>query len=186
MNSTNDIRNIKGMVPVPHEWWWVWVLLAVVAAGVLAIWLWKRRKTTTATEMVAPPSPFEVAMAALQQLRTQSLPVEAFYTQLSNIVRQYIEGRFGLKAPERTTEEFLAEAALPEQHMKLLRPFLEECDLVKFAKFTPGESDRLRAFGAAEKFVSETAEDWRASLPASREETAAARQEPRPPVEKVM
>jgi hypothetical protein len=156
MNSTNDIREIKGMVPVPHEWWWFWILPAVVAAGVVAFWLWKRRKPTTATETVAPPSPFDVAMTALRRLREESLPVEVFYTQLSNIVRQYIEGQLGLRAPERTTEEFLAEAALPEQHMKLLRPFLEECDLVKFAKFTPGETDRQRAFEAAEKFITET------------------------------
>jgi hypothetical protein len=156
MNATNDIRNIKGMVPVPHEWWWLWVLLAVVAAGAVALWLWKRRKITTTTETVAPPSPLEVALAALRRLREENLPVEVFYTRLSNIVRQYIEGRFGLRAPERTTEEFLAEAALPEQHMKLLRPFLEECDLVKFAKFQPGEADRQRALAAAEKFVEES------------------------------
>jgi hypothetical protein len=156
MNPTNDIRNIKGMVPVPLEWWWFWVLLTVVVIGGVALWFWMRRKKPEAAEIIVPPSPFEVAMTALQQLKTQSLPVEAFYTQLSNIVRQYIEGRFALKAPERTTEEFLAEAALPEQHMKLLRPFLEECDLVKFARFTPGDSDRQRAFAAAEKFITET------------------------------
>jgi hypothetical protein len=185
-NTLNDIRDIKGMVPVPHEWWWLWVLLAVIVAGGVALWLWKRRKVTTAAEVIVPPSPLEVALAALRRLREENLPVDVFYTRLSNIVRQYIEGRFGLRAPERTTEEFLAEAALPEQHMKLLRPFLQECDLVKFAKFTPGEADRHRAFEAAEKFVTEAASDWRASLPASRDSQPTARQEPRPPAEKML
>ena len=156
MNPTNDIHDIKGMVPVPHEWWWLWVVLAVVVAGMVAIWLWKRRKVAVAAVTVTPPTPFEVAILALRRLREEKLPVEAFYTRLSDVVRKYLEGRFGLHAPERTTEEFLAAATLPEQHMTLLRPFLEESDLVKFAKFQPGESDRQRALAAAEKFVEET------------------------------
>ena len=156
MNATNDIHAIKGFVPVPYDLWWLWVLLAVVVAGAVALWFWKRRKKPVTAEMVIPPSPFELALAALRRLREEKLPIEVFYTQLSDIVRQYIEGRFGLRAPERTTEEFLAEAALPEQHMKVLRPFLQECDLVKFARFLPGEADRQRALAAAEKFVEET------------------------------
>ena len=38
-----DIRDIKGLVPLPHGWWWVWLVLALVAA-VVAFWLWKRRQ----------------------------------------------------------------------------------------------------------------------------------------------
>ncbi len=156
MNPTNDIRDIKGLVPVPHSWWWLWVLLAVVLVGAVAWWFWKRRQRVTTEVTAIPPSPFEIALAALQRLRQDSPPVEQFYIRLSDIVRQYIEGQFGLHAPERTTEEFLAQASLPAEHMASLCAFLQESDLVKFARLQPAVADQQRAFEAAETFVRET------------------------------
>jgi len=156
MNPTNDIHDIKGLVPVPHNWWWLAAVVALLALAAIAWWLWKRRKPATVTMPAILPSAFELALAALQRLRQDSPPVEQFYTRLSDIVRQYIEGQFGLRAPERTTEEFLAEATLPTQHMTLLSSFLQESDLVKFARLRPGTEDMDRAFTAAEKFVRES------------------------------
>ncbi len=156
MNPTNDIHDIKGFVPVPHSWWWLVIVLAAIAVVAIVRWLWKRRKPAEVVAPVILPSPFELALAALQRLRQDSPPVEQFYTRLSDIVRQYIEGHFGLRAPERTTEEFLAEATLPAQHMALLSSFLQESDLVKFARLRPGKDDMDRAFAAAEKFVRES------------------------------
>jgi hypothetical protein len=155
-----DIRDIKGLVAVPHDWWWLWLLLVVVAIAALALWFWKRKQSSISTETVAPLSPYEIAMRALQQLREQNPGVEEFYTHLSDIVRAYLEGQLGLRAPERTTEEFLYEMsrdhALSAEHKELLGAFLEESDLVKFARFRPGDQDKQRAFGAAERFVQET------------------------------
>lgn len=155
-----DIRDIKGFVAVPHDRWWLWLVLIVVAVAVLAFWFWKRRRSATSAEEVAPLSPYEIAMRALQQLREQNPDVEEFYTHLSDIVRRYLEGQLGLHAPERTTEEFLYEMsrdhALSVEHKELLGAFLEESDLVKFARFRPGDEDKQRAFAAAERFVQET------------------------------
>jgi hypothetical protein len=176
-----DIHDIKGLVPLPHGWWWLCLLL--LAAVAVAFWLWKRRKSTTATETVSPLSAYEVALQALRQLREENPPVEQFYTRLSDIVRQYLEGQLGLRAPERTTEEFLYEISqdhsLSAEHGELLGAFLQESDLVKFAKFLPGADDMNRAFDAAEKFVKESC--GRASLLASHGDELTARQEPRPP-----
>jgi len=162
MNPTNvieDIRDIKGFVPVPiSAWWWV-ALLVLVAVVVVLVWWWKRRQPKVVVSAEPLLSPEEIAMRALCQLREENPPVGVFYTRLSDIVRHYIEDRFGLHAPERTTEEFLAEANLPTQHMALLSAFLVECDLVKFARHQPGEADRQRAFAAAEKFIKESGSD---------------------------
>jgi len=158
MNPTNDIHDIKGLVSVPHGWWWLW--LALIAAAAVALWLWKRRKPEGFAPAVAPPTPYEIAMRALAQLREENLPVEEFYTRLSDIIRQYLEGRFHLRAPERTTEEFLHEVsqdgALTQTHKDLLGAFLQESDLVKFARHQPAAADQQRAFGTAERFVEET------------------------------
>ena len=156
-----DIRDIKGLVPVPHDWWWLWCLLAVLVLVTVAVWLRKRRKATTSqSAFVAPLSPYDVAMRALHRLGEENPEVEEFYTRLSDIVRRYLEGQLGLRAPERTTEEFLYETSrnhtLSSEHKELLSAFLEESDLVKFARFRPGDEDKRRAFVAAEKFVHET------------------------------
>jgi hypothetical protein len=148
-----DIRDIKGLVPVPHSWWWLWVLVALILVAI-AIWLWKRKKPAALTTIAMPPlTPIEIALAALQKLRSENPLVEEFYTRLSGIVRQFVEGQFGLHAPERTTEEFLAEAALSPENMAMLSTFLQEADLVKFARHRPGQSDMERAAAAGEKFI---------------------------------
>jgi hypothetical protein len=152
-----DIHDIKGFVPLPHNWWW---LLVLVGAAALAYWLWKRRRPTDAANTPPTPTPYELAIRALRQLREENPPVEEFYTRLSDIVRHYLEGRFHLRAPERTTEEFLYEVSqdntLAQEHKDLLGAFLQESDLVKFARHHPEESDMQRALAAAEKFVSDT------------------------------
>jgi hypothetical protein len=153
-----DIHDIKGLVPLPHEWWWLWLLLIVVA--VVALWLWKRKGPSAPVVVAPPPTPYEVAIRELGRLREENPPVEEFYTRLSDIVRQYLEGHMGLRAPERTTEEFLYEVSrdqsLSSDHRELLGAFLQEADLVKFAKFQPGAEEMKRAMDAAEKFVEDT------------------------------
>jgi hypothetical protein len=154
-----DIHDIKGLVPVPHYGWWCAGLVVLVLGGI-AFWLWKRRNPGPVVPRVPPLTPFQAALAALLRLREGNLSVEEFYTRLSDIVRQYLEQQFRLHAPERTTEEFLYELSQGSQltpaQKELLSSFLQESDLVKFAKLRPEVADRQRAFDAAEKFVRES------------------------------
>ena len=112
--------------------------------------------------------PEEIALQELKRLLAEDLltrgEIKLFHLRISDILRHYIENRFGLKAPERTTEEFLTELsmarlqkdAFPSSHKKLLADFLIHCDLVKFAKFKPQPSENEEAITRAYDFVKDT------------------------------
>ncbi|MHC5114940.1 MAG: hypothetical protein ACYTGP_11000 [Planctomycetota bacterium] len=144
-----------------------WTLAAIVAggvvlvAGIVAIVAWRLRRPAPP----APPVPADVwARAELERLAADGLPArqqfDEFYVRLSGIVREYIERRFGLMAPERTTDEFLAEArrssALTDEHKTLLREFLRAADMVKFARHVPAASECDAALESARGFVEQT------------------------------
>ncbi|HEY6000135.1 MAG TPA: hypothetical protein VI078_12675, partial [bacterium] len=108
--------------------------------------------------------PHEAALRALAALRARAAggpDAEVWYRELSDVVRRYLEDRFALRAPERTTEELIREAAVSGQlkpaHQELVRLFLAHCDLVKFARHRPSSEDASRALAAAERLVRETA-----------------------------
>jgi hypothetical protein len=79
---------------------------------------------------------------------------------VSDTARAYLEERFNFRAPERTTEEFLRELGgtdlLAKEQKESLGQFLQSCDLVKFAKYEPGEKELRELHGAAVKLVEET------------------------------
>lgn len=161
--ETADLLDIAEPVDVPVPWWW-WVLGALLLALAVgaALWLWKRRKQRLATPRVVPPH--EIALKALDALLSEDLlvrgSVELFYLRLSDIVRHYIEDQFSLRAPEQTTEEFLAAMShgpqIRRDHQTLLREFLQRADMVKFAKFVPAADETGGAVGAARQFIEQT------------------------------
>ncbi len=140
---------------------WPWLALgAVVLTGMVAgVVLWRRR-----AEERARLTSFDRALARLERLARQGLPTadsaDAWYVELSDIVRRYIEERFALRAPELTTEEFLLEAGrsadLTPAHGELLSDFLATCDRVKFARYSPGEEESEGALAVARRFLTET------------------------------
>ncbi len=141
--------------------------LGAVALLALAIALIARKllhRKERATPQAPPLPPHEIALRALRALREQGWPdaegIESFYVALSNIVRRFLEGAFHLRAPEQTTEEFIRTAttsrSLTMEHQQLVFAFLEQSDLVKFARHTPGQRDMAAALDAAERLVQET------------------------------
>ncbi len=178
-----DIRPAKGGLAhwpaPPSRWLWIALgILAVLAAAFLAL---RKVLLTPRTFLHLPPPvpPHEIALNALADLRAkgwiEALQIEPFYVALSGIVRRYLEGRFGLRAPERTTEEFIRDALssrkLSDAHRDLVAGFLEQSDLVKFARHAPGPSDMHNALDSAECLVRET-------MPADPSETARRKESP--------
>ena len=140
--------------------WWLSAALPVAAVVFLLV---RRRRAKT---LPPPPPAHEIAWEALRRLVAAKLieagEVERFFTALSAILREYVERRFAVRAPERTTEEFLREAAghpaLAGRRDGLAR-FLALADLVKFARHAPEESGVQASFTAVKEFVSQTAEE---------------------------
>ena len=160
-----DIRDIKPPEEVPFDWRPYGVAAAaVVLVGLLGVAFFYLLNRPRRQRAVPPRPPHELALSALNRLRVQGLiehgQFEEYYVQLSSIVRHYLEDRFHLRAPEMTTEEFLATLAtdgrLIAPHRRLLAEFLSQADLVKFARHLPSLKDSEAAYDAARRFVEDT------------------------------
>ena len=156
-----DIRDIKPPMDIPTGWAWLWWLLAILAVVMAAILIWRRWQKQKTFVPVVPSIPAHVRakqkLAEALALISQPKP---FVTAVSDTARFYLEERFQFRAPERTTEEFLRELGgtkllLPEQK-ESLGDFLASCDLVKFAKYEPGETELRGLHGSAVRLVEET------------------------------
>ena len=158
--------DIKGPVELPVESERRWLAWGVGAASVIAalmiVVIVRRRRSRVEERAVIVPHEwaFDQLRLLIDEKLVEQERVHEFYFRLSDVVRVYIELRFGLMAPERTTEEFLVEVhrsgALRADHKTLLGDFLQSCDRVKFARYEPTKSEIERAFDSAREFIEQT------------------------------
>jgi hypothetical protein len=162
-----DIEDVVEMPRPPHRWW-LWALVALGVAAVPALWLLLRSRRAKELVRIFRPA-HELAYARLQALVAEHLveqgKLKEFYERISGILRHYIEDRFNLHAPERTTEEFLAELRFTETlasaDKHVLEEFLTHCDLVKFAKHDPTTDQIQRVFDLVKDFIERTKSEQR-------------------------
>src|SRR5580704_17985409 len=156
-----DIHDIKPPIEISSGWAWLWWVVVLVAVAVAALLLWRWLKNRKRNVVLPPPVPAHVrAKQKLQQALALIAQPKPFVIAVSDTARTYLEERFDFHAPERTTEEFWRELAgtrllLPDQK-ESLGNFLASCDLVKFAKYEPGEKELLELHGSALRLVDET------------------------------
>ena len=159
------IEDIEDVVEMPQEasLWWAWVLIVVCVAGAVVACLLLRRKRVAELVRIFKPA-HEIAYARLRSLVEEDLVnagrIKEFYERISSILRHYIEHRFDLRAPERTTEEFLAELqhtdVLSVSDKESLGKFLTHCDLVKFAEHSPTSEQIQQTFDLVKEFIEKT------------------------------
>ena len=164
------IEDIEGVVeiPEPANRWWLWALILPAVVAVPAGWLLLKSRRAKKLVRVFKPA-HEIAYARLRALVAENLAeqgrIKEFYERISGILRHYIEDRFDLHAPERTTEEFLAELrfteALPPSDKEVLEEFLTHCDLVKFARHDPTTEQIQRTFDLVKDFIERTKSEER-------------------------
>ena len=153
-----------------------WPLVALVGAGVLAVigalvaLLVARSRRERPIPIDRVPA-HEVALSALDSIDpsfTDEYGAKRFFDEVSSVVRTYIEDRFAIHAPERTTEEFLRESRvhseLSREDLDLLERFLNLCDLVKFARHRVDPSDARATLDSARTFIKRTSDPSRVVL----------------------
>jgi hypothetical protein len=145
-----------------------WVLPAVLAGAIIvalcAYLVWRRRHRESGTRRRSLTLS-EQALERLESTRPLMRPPTAreFGIAASEVIRNYIEKRFGVVATQRTTEEFLQTLVRSSnetlaRHRSLLEEFLRQCDFVKFAGTSLAVGDMESLFQSARGFVLETGE----------------------------
>lgn len=167
-DHASEIRPLKPATTIKVDYTRTYVIGACVIGGILLLtigtflfvrWL---RKPEEVPRLPAHVIAYEQMRRLVEDQLLEQERIEEYYVRLSDICRHYLENRFGLQAPERTTEEFLLDMAnthlLTQSHQQVVRDFLCHCDLVKFAQYGPTEPEMREAFEAAKRLVDETRE----------------------------
>lgn len=164
------LRDIRGPVAYPLDVWSKG-LLALLAAVILLVLLrlaWRAYQRRRAFVPPVPPvPPWETALRLLEELRDKKYvdygKYSEYYSELSDILRRYMEDYFGIRAPEMTTEEFLASikvnAQVSAEYRDVLGKFMQQADVVKFAKAAPTVEESERSWELARRFIMQSYED---------------------------
>lgn len=174
VDTTKGFYDIKQPLAVKYSMWdWIkdnWLLilipLLIVALAVYAYRFWKKRPVKEAPKqqdkIVAVPE-HELAVQRLQALRDRKLwqqgQVKEYYSELTDIIREYLEKRFKIQALEQTSDEIfisLRRADISEDDRALLRQVLGLADLVKFAREKPQAAENERSMEQAIELVVHT------------------------------
>lgn len=164
-NPAGWLRDLKppvGFFP------WLRALLALLAlaAAAAAIWWYARKKKWVGPLLPpAPPRPpAEVARERLAALRAANYVAagesKIYYSELSDILRRYLEGRFAVEALDRTTQELsraLKASSVSRQDAVVVRDVLEHSDMAKFAKARPTEAEADADWQTVSDWVERTA-----------------------------
>ena len=146
-----DIKDIAE-VESPIGTWWIYLLIffAIGIAGYFIYQFIKKRQNQPKVEVIVFKSPIEKATTLLQQLEIKELwqkgEIKDYYSELTDIARNYIEEEINIPAMESTTSELIdgLRKAAKQKKLKLsnetvenLEKVLKQADLVKFAKVKP-------------------------------------------------
>lgn len=168
--TDTTVKDIKPPYGEPFDWKWYLPLIYWSAAAILIVALivfiilkLTRKKPQPIVEKKPDVPPHIIALAQLEKVKEEAIWKEGktkeYYSAISDSVRLYIEGRFGIQALELTTDEivraFKSQVVDPLSKEKL-QQLLVLADFVKFAKQVPIEQEHAMALQNAFDFVNGT------------------------------
>ncbi len=171
VSKMEDINDIKPVEEVPFnildwlpDYWWLWLLgLLLIAAGIWAYLKYFKKGINPLKPTKKRLPPYEEAMLNLQNLKAAQLWQQGqdkeYFTGLTDILRVYIDRRFGINAVEMTSSQIIDTLKRNEETKAVneqLEMILEIADIVKFANARPLADDNEVAFQRAVNFVEET------------------------------
>lgn len=175
IDTLQTIHSFAPVVSPDSKWWdiipdiildyWAYCIIILIIVGIgITIWLiYKRKMPIPFISSTKSISPYDAAISSLDKLKDQHLcengMEKEYYSELTEILRIYLEGRFGINAMEMTSTQILESLNNNEEtrhHHLLIKRILEIADYVKFAKMRPLPSDNVTAWDNAREFVVET------------------------------
>lgn len=164
------IHDIHPPLAVPWTFWeimlYIGIAIAVIAA-IYFVWYYYEKKKMKQPLFVREEEkrpPHEIALEALRRLEGEKFwqrgLVKQFHSEVTEIIRRYIEGRYKITAIDMTSDEILSamrrKKSVDKEAMKPLENFFSIADWVKFAKYTPTEKENEEMIPIAIGFVEKT------------------------------
>ncbi|MBL0328962.1 MAG: hypothetical protein IPP64_05995 [Bacteroidetes bacterium] len=177
VDTTQAIKDIKEPYEQTYNWMdWikdnmlvVWVILGAILVIVILLLIFKytRKVKPVMVEVEIPKIPAHIiAFEKLDDLKTQNLwqegKLKLYHSQLTDIIREYIENRYKIQAMEQTTDEILfgfRNVAIDEDSKSKLKQVLLLADLVKFAKEQPLPTENDLSMSNSYAFINGTKKD---------------------------
>ena len=165
--ATFKVHDIKGQIryPVTFRELLPWVGLGLGIAGLiaLAVWLIVRYGRKRDAEALRREPAHIVALRKLDRYRGSKMwapeKQKAFYSGITDTLREYMDARYDIGAMEMTTAEIMKELKNTDVTADLqtgLKELFERADFVKFAKYTASDEDNAAALPLAVRFVTST------------------------------
>ena len=149
VNLQKDIKDVKAPQKIPLDWKIIllWILIALIVLGVVYYLYRRYRKKKSNLPVIRKEiklPPHVIALNSLNTLEERKLwqngKIKEYHSEITEIIRRYFSERFGLHALELTTSETM-ELLRTTKDTEVIRDitegFLNNADMVKFAKFSP-------------------------------------------------
>ena len=149
VNPSADIKDVKAPIRIPFDWlFWSILVLVLLLLAALAYFLYKKYhkpKEEIREIRKVPALPLHIlTLQKLDSLKSKKLwqqgLVKEFHSEITEIIRKYFEERYNFNSLEMTTSETVSILNRVMDNQKMIdtsRKFLENADMVKFAKFVP-------------------------------------------------
>lgn len=172
VDTTKNIKDIKAPFEIPFSWKELlpYIYWGIAGIAVLSLLIWLLVKYLNKPKVIPKPiiitpktPPHITALERLGKLKDDKLwqqgKLKQYHSELSDILRQYIEHRFYINAMEQVTDEIMyafRTAEVSDEMKAKLRQVLFLADLVKFAKEQPLPNENDQSMTYAIEFVNGT------------------------------